>query len=180
MLSVWLFLVRSAWSSAVVGQYNVLPLETGCPVLAARGDFSSAFWHLSCCLSERYNFLLTFWRKEHTVAITTSKTGFSFVVSLDLLTVVLGFLLQIKKKVMRSLVSTASPFSYWSSCRSLIWCGSSYFIAHVILCLLNSETQYLCSSDAVLFNTGWIWISTTLKVQVPSRLPKVTVHLYIC
>lgn len=133
MLSVWLFLVRSAWSSAVVGQYNVLPLETGCPVLAAREDFSSAFWHLSCCLSERYNFLLTFWRKEHTVAITTSKTGFSFVVSLDLLTVVLGFLLQIKKKVVRSLVSTASPFSYWSSCRSLIWCGSSYFIAHVIL-----------------------------------------------
>lgn len=56
LLSVWFLLVRCARSSAVVGQYNVLPLETGCPVLTAKGEFSSAFSHLSYCLSNKIQF----------------------------------------------------------------------------------------------------------------------------
>lgn len=165
VLPVWLFLVRSAWSSAVVGQYDVLPLETGCPVLAAKGEFSSLFSHLA--YRTRYNFLLTCWRKEDTVALSTSKPDFSIFISLDFLTVDLGFLLQMIKIVVRSLVSNASFFSYWSPCRSLVWCGSLYFIAQVILCLLNNKTQYLCFSSAALFNTGWFGYPPLWKCWSP-------------
>lgn len=75
-----------------------------------RESFHLPFGTFPVAYQTRYNFLLTSWGKEDTVALSTSKTDFSFFISL--LIVDLGLLLQIIKKVVRSLVSTASSFSY--------------------------------------------------------------------
>lgn len=53
------------------------------------------------------------------------------------------------------------------------------FISHVVLCFLNNDTLSLCSSNALLLNTRRLCIFTALKVQVTSRLPRMTVLLHI-